>query len=68
MNESTDWERRDARFAAALAFYSPTMTRSELNSLRRSAGTLSPVSRLLGDGVSKASRFLWRLFDVEYIR
>jgi hypothetical protein len=64
----TDDVERDARFARAVSLYQSDMTRQELNSLRRSAGTLAPISRWLGDGQSRISRFLWWLFDVNYVR
>lgn len=62
-----DNHARDVRFAAALSRYSDDMSRAELNALRRSAGTLAPISRLLGEGSSRLSRFMWRLFNVEYL-
>ena len=64
---TTDAER-DARFNTALYLYRSDMTPRERNDLRRAAGTLAPISMILGHGQSRASRFLWWLFNVEYVR
>jgi hypothetical protein len=44
------------------------MPRADEIRLKVSAGTMRPIVRFLGDGRSPFSRFLWRLFDVEYTR
>jgi hypothetical protein len=42
--------------------------RATIHELRRAAGTLRPITRFLGDGRSRWSRFLWWAVDAEYTR